>query len=208
MGAVAGRASPWWAGRSRTSTALLLSTALHLIVLGWFALKRAVEEFRADVPAVNVELVRVRPPPPLANAPSQAATSSLPAARPTPTPPSDATVAPRPAGPSGAAPAAPGTGVDPRWAVDLNGPVFADGRWPRPGPELQRCDPLKDPNRESPACRRVDAVARGVTRANDPQEGKDDFAREGRRNEAVRTYRDAPGMSGYPGIGCHIFHRC
>lgn len=208
MGAAAGQASPWWAGRGRTSAALLLSAALHLVVLGWFALKRAVEEFRADVPAVNVELVRLRPPPPLANAPSAASTSSLPAGRPTPTPTHDATVAPRPAGSGGLGPAAPGTGVDPRWAVDLNGPVFADGKWPRPIPELQRCDPLKDPNRESRACRRVDAVARGVTRANDPQEGKDDFAREARHNEAVKRYHELPGGAGYPGIGCHIFHRC
>ncbi|WP_296598765.1 hypothetical protein [Phenylobacterium sp.] len=208
MGTAARGGSRRWPSRSRRSLALMLSAALHVAVLGWFALKRAVEEFRADVPAVNVELVRLRPPPPPANAPSQAATSSPPDARLTPTPPSDLAVAPRPAGPTGAAPAAPRTGIDPRWAVDLNGPVFADGKWPRPIPELQRCDPLKDPNRESRACRRVDAVARGVTRANDPQEGKGDFAREARRNEAVKRYRDLPGGAGYPGIRCQIFHRC
>jgi len=197
-------ASPRLAGRRRRSLAAALSTLAHVMVLGWFALKQAPEQPLAEAPPVNVEIVRLRPPPKTApaNAPAASAGRSTPAR-------SGADVEARVVTPSAGPAAAAGTGIDPRWAVDLNGPVFADGKWPRPHQRiLARCDPLKDPKRESKACRREDDVANAVTRAYDPQKGTGEFAREGRRNEAVKRYHELPGGAGYPGIACHVFHRC
>jgi hypothetical protein len=197
-------ASPRIAGRRRRSLALLVSALLHVAVLGWFALKRGLEQPLAEAPPVNVELVRIRPAP--KPAPAHAPTASVGRK---PTAPADTDVAPAIAAPSAGPGAVTGTGIDPRWAVDLNGPVFADGKWPRPQQRiLARCDPLKDPRRESRACRREDDVANAVTRSYDPQKGTGEFAREGRHNEAVKRYHELPGDAGYTGIGCHVFHRC
>ncbi len=195
---------PRLAGRRSRSLALLVSVLAHVAVLGWFALKRAAEQAPAEPPPVNVEIVRLRPPP--KPTPANAPTASPGRATRAPV---DAPVPGRIAAPSAGPVDGGGSGIDPRWAVDLNGPVFADGKWPRPErPLLARCDPLKDPQRTSKACRREDDVARAVTRSYDPQQGAGDLAREGRRNEAVRRYREAPGTSGYTGIRCHVFHRC
>jgi len=193
---------PRLAGRRNRSLALALSALAHVLVLGWFALKRAVEPPPAEAPPVNVQIVRLRPLP----KPAPAPTASTGRARPAP---SDSPVEGRIATPSAGPVAGAGAGVDPRWAVDLNGPVFADGRWPRPHERiLARCDPLKDPKRESKACRREDDVANAVTRSYDPQKGAGEFAREGRHNEAVKRYHELPGGAGYPGIACQVFHRC
>lgn len=197
-------APPRIAGRRRRSVALLLSALFHLVILGWFGLKRAAEAPLSDIAPVNVEIVRLRPAPKpaRANAPTASA-GRKPTAR------SETDVAPVAAAPSAGPVATPGAGIDPRWAVDLNGPVFADGKWPRPQQRvLARCDPLKDPKRESRACRREDDVANAVTRSYDPQKNKGEFAREGRHNEAVKRYHELPGDAGYTGIGCHVFHRC
>lgn len=197
-------ASPRIAGRRSRSLALALSALAHVMVLGWFGLKRAAEQPLAEAPTVNVEIVRLRPAPQAtpANAPTASAGRSTPA-------PPDTAVEGRIASPSAAPVAGGGAGIDPRWAVDLNGPVFADGKWPRPQQRiLARCDPLKDPKRESKACRREDDVANAVTRAYDPQKNTGEFAREGRHNEAVKRYHELPGGAGYPGIACHVFHRC
>lgn len=197
-------ASPRIAGRRRRSVALALSALAHVAVLGWFALKHAADQPLAEAPPVNVQIVRLRPPPKAApaNAPTASAGRSTPA-------PSDTAVEGRIAAPSTEPVAGAGSGIDPRWAVDLNGPVFADGKWPRPQQRiLARCDPLKDPKRESKACRREDDVANAVTRSYDPQKGTGEFAREGRHNEAVKRYHELPGDVGYPGIACQVFHRC
>ncbi|MEW5684303.1 MAG: hypothetical protein AB1942_05250 [Pseudomonadota bacterium] len=187
--------------RGRRFLALLLSVLAHVVALGGFVLKRAAGDLEANPPTVHVELVRLAPMPRPTNAPTSPAPAAAPARD------ADEPSATTPTGPASRDSSGPGPGVDPRWAVDLNGPVFADGRWPRPR-IVGRCDPLRDPKRESVACRREDAVARGVTRANDPRNGTDEFAREARHNEAVRRYHELPGTAGYPGIGCHIFHRC
>jgi len=197
-------ARPRIAGRRSRALGLLASALLHVVILGWFALKRAVEPPMGDALAVNVEIVRLRPPPEAARANAQTAS----AGRAT-TSASDPAVPARAAAPSAEAVAGAGSGIDPRWAVDLNGPVFADGKWPRPQERiLARCDPLKDPKRESRACRREDDVANAVARTYDPQKGTGEFAREGRHNEAVKRYHELPGGAGYPGIACHVFHRC
>ena len=54
----------------------------------------------------------------------------------------------------------------------------------------------------------MDEIAQGVSRAYDPANGTDEFAREARRNEAVKRYHELPGGAGYPGIACQILHRC
>ena len=187
---------PRLAGRHKRALALLLSAAFHVFVLGWFALKQAAEAPLAETPPLNVELVRRPPTPP---SPANAAPSASTGLRTVESPHrADAVAAP---------PASTQAGVDPRWSVDLNGPVFADGQWPRPGSALRsRCDPAKDPGRLSPACRREDEIARLVTAANDPQYGKGDFARDARRKDAIRAYRNGNGET--PTMPCMVFNLC
>lgn len=205
MAAQAGSARRGMRRRPDWAPALLLSAALHLVVLGGLALRRAAAEWRAEAPVVDVRLVRLPP-----SAPTEAQAASRPAAGRPPRVATDLAAAPRPAtrdGASAETPAPPGVAIDPRWLVDRNGPI------PPPRRELdvdafQPCDPLKDPKRESKACRKVDEIAESVTRFYDPQKGKSALAREARRNEALKRYRDAPGAAGYPGLGCAVFHRC
>ncbi|MBJ7413454.1 MAG: hypothetical protein JHD15_24295 [Phenylobacterium sp.] len=202
MATQAGSARRGMSRRPGWVLALLLSAALHLVMLGWFALKRAAGAWRADPQIVSVQLVRVLPP-----GASRPQASSRPpmgrVSRSTP-PPTDA---PGLASTAAAASMPPGTAIDPRWMVNRT----AARAGASPGPDIEEflpCDPLRDPKRESPACRKVDEIARSVTRANDPQDAKGEFAREARHNEAGRRYREAPGMAGYAGIRCHVFHRC
>jgi hypothetical protein len=180
--------------------AVSLSVLTHVLVLGWFALRQDGAGPGAEAPVVMVELVRRSPPPRQAAAspPTPSAGRPTPRAAETEVAPRIATVPPS----AGSGPPGPG-------GVDLNGPVFADGKWPRPEPPLRtRCDPLKDPQRTTPACRREDDISRGVTQAYDPANGRDEFAREARRNEAVKRYHELPGGAGYPGLACQVFHRC
>lgn len=188
------------AGRRAWILAVAASAVLHLVLLGWFALKRGVGEPGAEAPTVVVQLIRPLPPLTPDTAP--------PAAAPGP-PQARAAVVPTDVAPRYVAAPPEARGAGNRRGLDLFGPVFADGRWPRPeDPILTRCDPLKDPRRESRACRHEDDIARAVTAANDPQNGRDEFAREGRRNEAVRRYRELPGTAGDPGFACQVLHRC
>jgi len=191
--------------RKAWSLALLLSAGLHLVVLGWFAFKRAVAEWRAETPIVSVQLVRLpSPAPTMGQAPSKPAPGRASRnAQDTPiVSPLATTNSPAP-GTS----ASPAITIDPRWLVDRNGPNPPPRRELDPD-EFQPCDPLKDPKRESKACRKVDEIAESVGRFYDPQRGKTALAREARRNEALKRYRDAPGAAGYPGIGCAVLHRC
>ena len=191
--------------RTAWSAALLLSAGLHLVVLGWFGLKRAVSDWRAEAPTVNVQLVPLPRPPP-----REAQASSRPAAeRPSRAALEHSTAAPLATrdGTTTGTLASPGTAIDPRWAVDMSRPQPPARRELDPD-EFQPCDPLKDPRREGKACRKVDEIAESVSRYYDPQKGKTALAREARRNEALKRYRDAPGSSGYPGLGCAVLHRC
>lgn len=174
---------------------LVLSVLFHGLVLGWFAIRqdRTPAETVSEVVEVQILDVTKLPKPPAATSEGEAT--------PAPARPLVLPIAPRYAGPLV-------TGVgDSDGGVDLFGPVFADGHWPRPR-VWRDCDPVADPDLSSPACRREREVARGVTLANDPRNGTDEFAREARHNEAVKRYQEAPGMAGFPGIGCHVFHRC
>lgn len=188
-------------GRRRQSLAVTLSVLLHVVLLGVFALRQTADPPAIEAPIMAVELVERAPSPG-----SPAAPSATP--RPKTAPP-DSRAAEPSAAPAVGPPGVAGPSLDPRWTVDLNKPVFADGQWPRPErPLLARCDPLKDPHRESRACRREDDVANAVTRTFDPQKSNGEFAREGRHSEATKRYRELPGGAGYPGIACQIFHRC
>jgi len=182
----------------------MLSAGLHLVVLGWFAFKRAVAEWRADAPAVSVQLVRLPPPPAAAKASSRST-----AERPSHIAQETAVTTPlattENAGAETAGP--PGVVIDPRWRVNRNGPNPPPRREPDYD-EFQPCDPLKDPKRESKACRKVDEIAESVTRFYDPQKGNSALAREARRNEALKRYHEAPGSAGYPGMRCALLHRC
>lgn len=184
-------------GRSPSrSLVLVLSILLHGLVLGWFALRQDRTPDDAAQQVVEVQILDVSrlPRPPAAKPTDDDA--------PIPVRPVVLPIAPRYAGPPAAGRGAGGGG-----GVDLFGPVFADGRWPRPR-VLRDCDPVADPDMSSPACRREREIARGLTLAKDPRNGTDEFAREARRNEAVKRYREAPGMGGFPGIGCHVLHKC
>lgn len=179
----------------RRTVVFVLSILLHGLVLGWFAFRQDRSPEDAAAPAVVVQLLDVaKLPRPPSRADQQDALEA-PVVRPV------FPVAPRYVGP----PANEGGARD--RGVDLFGPVFADGEWPRPWTR-SACDPVADPDMTGPACQRERAIASGVNRAFDPNEGTDEFAREARRNEAVKRYRDAPGMSGYPGIRCHVLHNC
>lgn len=196
-----GGALPRSVGRRRQSLAVGLSIVLHSLLLAIFALRQSPAPPAIEAPVMAVELVL--------RAPSPGSPASPPATpRPKAAPP-DARAAQTSTAPAEGPPGVAGAGVDPRWTVDLNKPVFADGQWPRPErPLLARCDPLKDPKRESRACRREDDVANAVSRSFDPQKSNGEFAREGRHSEATKRYRELPGDAGYPGIACHVFHRC
>lgn len=190
----------------RRALIVLASVALHMVVLGWLAFRRAPGEPATEVPALNVQIVRLSP----ASSPRREPPRAAPAARtkaetPTATPPP-------PAPSSRETPAQGSDAVDPRWRVDLNPPVFKDGRWPRPTPPpslgRRKCDPWDDSAEMTAACRRELGLARAIDRNNDPQNGDDDFAREARHKGAMRDYHDAPGTSGYPGLRCALLHRC
>ncbi|MBI1198083.1 MAG: hypothetical protein GC203_09480 [Phenylobacterium sp.] len=190
----------------RRALIVLASIALHMVVLGWLAFRRAPGEPAAEVPALSIQIVRLAPParprrePPRRDPAGRVSTEAPTAAPPAPPPPSKE------------AAAKDADTVDPRWRVDLNPPVFKDGQWPRPTPppSLRRpkCDPWDDSSAAKAACRRELAVARAIDRNNDPQNGDDDFAREARHKGAMRDYHDAPGTSGYPGLRCALLHRC
>lgn len=191
--------------RGRASLILFLSAAAHLVVLGWFGLKRAAADWRADPPAVNVQLMRLPPP-----AQPTAKASQEPVSGHASRTASDLSTPPRPTWAGDAepgAPTSPGLAIDPRWAVDMSQPVPPARREPDYD-QFQPCDPLKDPKRESKACRKVDEIAESVGRFYDPQRGKTALAREARRNEALKRYHEAPGTAGYPGLGCAVLHRC
>lgn len=180
----------------RRSLVLVLSILAHGLILGWFAFRHDRTLDDALVPAVDVQILDIArlPRPPPAN--SADAEVETPAVTRTVLP-----IAPRYVD----APPAAGDGKE--RGVDLFGPVFADGEWPRPR-TLRDCDPVSDPEMTGRDCQRELTVARGVNRAFDPRQGTDDFAREARHNEAVRRYREAPGAAGYPGIPCQVLHRC
>lgn len=190
--AAIGRIGP--TGTRRRTLVFALSILLHGLVLGWFAFRqdRVLED--AQVPAVEIQLLDTAklPRPPSRTDEEDA---EPPVIRPV------LPIAPRYVGP----PVEAGGGR--QRGVDLFGPVFADGEWPRPWMS-RNCDPASDPELSSPACRRELEIARGVTRAYDPSEGTDEFAREARRNEAVKRYQELPGTAGFPGIGCQVLHRC
>ena len=133
------RASPparRWAG------VLLLSALLHVAMLGGLALRLPMG---APVAAAAGPEVALMPAPPLVRLPASAPVA------PSPAPQTRLVMLdtePRFAGPEQAA---TGDGSD---ALDLFGPVFADGMWPRPM-ALGRvaCDPEEEPERAE-ACRR------------------------------------------------------
>jgi hypothetical protein len=109
--------------RDRRGLAVVLaSAALHAAVLGAWALHAPHSPGLAELPAMTVSLV---PAPVFAHPPATAAAAPQPRPSPTRVIRTDQ-VAPRYAA---AAEAPTGDAGD---AVDLFGPVFADGLWPRP----------------------------------------------------------------------------
>lgn len=148
---------------ARRWTALLgLSVLFHAAVLGGLSLGFPISHVQAQAPAMAVTLVDPPPfvRPQLAPAP--------PAAKPTPVRPAViADVAPRYA--VHAAQAATGDTPD---AVDLFGPVFADGMWPRPVVvKSEPCDP-KDVSDLGKACRRellLIGLASGAPAGSNPR---------------------------------------
>lgn len=143
MAAVAPRRSR--STRARWAVLLGLSVLFHGLVLGGLSLGwPAATRGQAEAPTMAVTLID--PPPFVRTSPSPAATvprpSALRAVIVADTPP-------RYAGP----PAKAATG-EARDAVDLFGPVFADGLWPRPVlVRSEPCDPKDDQDRTD-ACRR------------------------------------------------------
>ena len=123
----------------RWAALLALSVTFHVLVLGGFALRLPVLASYAEPQALDVTLVAPRYAPPVPPAAAPRPVNTRVAVLPT---------APRFSGP----PQAPtGEAGD---AADLFGPVFADGRWPRPLlVSSEPCDPRDEPERLA-ACRR------------------------------------------------------
>jgi len=116
-----------------------LSVVFHAVVLGAFAFRLPPIAFSADAETMDVTLV---PPAPFIR-PTQAKAADAPA-------PTRVVVIDTPPRAS-ASVASTGEASD---ALDLFGPVFADGMWPRPVlVSSEPCDPKADPEREQ-ACRR------------------------------------------------------
>lgn len=125
--------------RARWAGLLGVSVLLHGLLLGAFAFRMPTIHAPAALPAMNVALVD---PPPFVR----------PLVLKTATPPPKVRVVVLDAPPRFAPPkAATGEAGD---AVDLFGPVFADGMWPRPIlVRSEPCDP-KDPTERGETCRR------------------------------------------------------
>jgi hypothetical protein len=130
--------------RRRWATLLGLSMLFHAAVLGGLSLGRPVAHGQGEAPAISVTLID---PPPFV----RTSTSALrPVPKPTPTR-SVVLADPPPRHAAQPATAATGEAGD---AVDLFGPVFADGLWPRP--VVVKSEPC-DPHATTPAgddCRR------------------------------------------------------
>jgi hypothetical protein len=128
--------------RRRWATLLGLSAVFHALVLSAFAVGMPAVAFRSDLAPMDVSLV---------DAPPFVRPQLTPAAQQPEPPPVRAIVlgaAPRFVAPETAATGEAGD------AVDLFGPVFADGRWPRPVVvRSDPCEPEEDPERAA-ACRR------------------------------------------------------
>ena len=126
--------------RRRWATLLTLSVATHVLVLGGFALRMPAILTYAEPAAMDVSLVQ---PPPFIR----------PLVIETARPPPKTRVVLLDAPPRYAPPAEAATG-DAGDAVDLFGPVFADGMWPRPVlVKSEPCDPKADAA-AAQACRR------------------------------------------------------
>jgi hypothetical protein len=126
--------------RHRWETLLVLSALFHVMVLGGFAFRMPVIQAYAEPQAMDVALVQ---PPPFIR----------PLVIKTARPPPKARVVVLDAPPRYAKPDEAPTG-DASDAVDLFGPVFADGMWPRPVlVKSEPCDP-KDDVDDVQACRR------------------------------------------------------
>ena len=128
--------------RRRWATLLGLSAVFHVLILSAFAFRMPALTPHPDLQPMQVTLL---------NAPPFVRPQLAPAA-PLPQPaPVRAIVLG--AAPRYVAPADAPTG-EARDAVDLFGPVFADGRWPRPVVvQSEPCEPDEDPERAA-ACRR------------------------------------------------------
>ena len=117
--------------RRRWATLLVLSGLFHVLVLGGFAIRMPAMQAYAEPPAMDVVLVQ--PPPFIRPLVIESAK-----------PPPKTRVVVLDAPPRYAAPAKAPTG-DAGDAVDLFGPVFADGLWPRPVlVKSEACDPNAD----------------------------------------------------------------
>jgi hypothetical protein len=126
--------------RRRWATPLTLSVAFHVMVLGGFAIRMPAIQAYAEPAAMDVVLA---PSPPFIR----------PLAIRTAKPPPKTRVVVLDAPPRFAQPAKAPTG-DANDTLDLFGPVFADGMWPRPLlVKSEPCDP-KDDLETAQACRR------------------------------------------------------
>lgn len=176
--------------------AAAFSVLLHVAALSWLFL-RATEERVAEPAPMVVELVDLSRPEPKPPQREAAQTGRPQVVQRVAREPVEKIQLNPPASASTLANSAP----------DLMAAPFAEGRRKAPPTDSRRrpCDPrVMDETLEE--CRREQEIARGVTRSFDPQNGDDEFAREARRKEAMRAYRE--GSGGYPGLRCAIFHRC
>jgi len=199
-----------------------VSLAVHVGLLA--AWMNGQPQLRLAEPAIlQVELIRPsapmrsRPPPRLAASAPEARPPASPAAPPaSPPPPPRVASAPN--------------SIDPRLLTDqellarsgprpdiarLNAeearqPLFSRplGRNPEDG-WIGGCKPSwATSNRTAPPCR-SDSAEEQAARWKAANDGKTEgFEAEGAYKRAMKTYHEAPGGAGYPGIKCAMLHRC
>ncbi|MBW8815870.1 MAG: hypothetical protein JF588_20825 [Caulobacterales bacterium] len=136
--------------RAKTIGLVLLSAALHVAMLGALAIRMPVAVAHVDAPAVEVSLV------PAAWIVRAQPAAHVPTIRSTQPHVVETDIAPRYA--DAPVQAATGEAAD---AVDLFGPVFADGLWPRPVRVRRPACEAGDDNAAAEDCRR-DAVLIGL----------------------------------------------
>jgi hypothetical protein len=184
----------------------MVSLAAHLaLVVAWISTRESPE--LAESPTMEVQLARLPPK----TVPEPAKTPLARISR--PPPPLEIHQPPPPI--EGPAPP-PGPLISPEWRVRPEGPngaglpaaPFAGGRPRRAAREGERPD-CKVMSWDRPIDCPPDAAEVAASKADPARDSRTaGFEGEGRYKRADKTYHEAPGGAGYPGIACAIFHRC
>jgi hypothetical protein len=208
--------------RRRTALIAILSLGAHVALLAAWIGTRA--DLRFVEPAtLQVELIRPTPLTPPQRAPPRRVAASAPEAAPAMPP---ATRPPAPPSPVLSSPksldvgqltdqellarSGPRPDIARLNAEQARQPLFSRplGRNPEDG-WMGGCKPSwENSTRAAPPCRSDSPEERSATwkAANDRKTAP--FEAEGAYKRAMKTYHEAPGGAGYPGVRCALLHKC